>query len=394
MIDCNKNILTYCLLKHYAANQDLHSIGMNSPRAWLDARLYIDEKNNQIPILSKYQRDAGEKAVGYYAAAYIAKNIQVGQVASTLKEKLFYESAPMTLTDLIAEEENCKNNLLKLVEKVFNENICVQIKDLKQFTEFFKYPHNISYSDEARQFIYDKILKDDFTDEEIAYFLCSDRHNDNYAERFEVLRHIIIERKPSESAFYNFMISMACREMSLIHIALSEDKDLEEWFHQELLGKLDKKSYAFNEIAIDEREIEKGKRASLTGFIVTAYQSHIPYFSSSRIDEISENIDGVVRTVKDIQFGPNIPIDNLQTSDEAYLVTAVNEIFLMLCDMTETSTEVDSLEKLAETIKQYWKPRIKEGYIVYTRVDEGLKYAKRRTDSFQHIREYIRKHNK
>ena len=52
------------------------------------------------------------------------------------------------------------------------------------------------------------------------------------------------------------------------------------------------------------------------------------------------------------------------------------------------------LEKLAETIKQYWKPRIKEGYIVYTRVDEGLKYAKRRTDSFQHIREYIRKHNK
>lgn len=92
MIDCDKNILAYCLLKHYFANQDLYSIGINTPQTWLDANLYIDEINRKTPILSEYQRDAGGKAVGYYMAAYITKNIKAKQIASILKERVHYKT--------------------------------------------------------------------------------------------------------------------------------------------------------------------------------------------------------------------------------------------------------------------------------------------------------------
>lgn len=74
----------------------------------------------------------------------------------------------------------------------------------------------------------------------------------------------------------------------------------------------------------------------------------------------------------------------------AYLITAVNDIFLILCDAAETLAEADGLAKLSETIKQYWKSYDEENNILYYRIDERLKYARRRVDSFQRIREYIR----
>lgn len=388
MIDCDEDILIYCLLKHYVANQDLGSIGMNTPWTWLDACLYIDERNNRIPILSEYQRDAGKKAISYYAAAYITKNIQKEQVVSILKKKLPYESVPATTNDLMYEEENCSNNLLKLIETKFNEDACARIEDLGHFVELFRYPHNISYSDETKQCIYDKILGGDFNDEEIAYFLCSDRHSNNCAERLEVLRYIIAKRKPNESPFYDFMIFMACREMSLIHIALSEDSNLEEQFCRGLLDKLDKKSYAYNKIAIDEKEIEKGKRASLTSFIIMMQKGYMPYYSSSRIDDISKNIDKVVKIIADVQ---QLNPDNI-LNDQRLLVTAMNDVVLRLCDTVETPAEVNSLERLVGVIKQYWKSHLKEGHIIYNRVDEGLRYAKRRVSIFQNIRKYVNEH--
>ena len=59
----------------------------------------------------------------------------------------------------------------------------------------------------------------------------------------------------------------------------------------------------------------------------------------------------------------------------------------------ETPAEVNSLERLVGVIKQYWKSHLKEGYIIYERVDDGLlKYVKRRVDTFQDIKKYICKH--
>lgn len=82
------------------------------------------------------------------------------------------------MADLIDEEENFKNNLLELVGEAFNKDIQVQIEDLERFTELFAHPCNISYSDEAKQLIYDKILKNDFIDDvvkTVEKYDCLDR---------------------------------------------------------------------------------------------------------------------------------------------------------------------------------------------------------------------------
>lgn len=388
MLGCNEDIFSYCLLKHYIAGQDLCSLDVHTPWTWLAASLYIDERNYQIPILNKAQRREGKNAVGYYAAVYATKKVEKQQLSEIIKKENPYTSIPPTICDLkITKECTFHDEISHLIEDAFNQKVQVQAEDISHFVKLFDYPKAMSYSKKAKQIIYDKIKKDDFSNEEIAYFLCSNRDVRDYVERFQILRHIILDKTPDDSQNNLFVMEMAYRELSRIYNAIYEDSLLRKWFQKEFLDKLDKTSRAFEIIAINEKEVEKDNKCNLKDFITNLIDWYTPYFTQARINEMANNIDDIFKIVGEIIFD-NTQCESLSTDDKGILVSKVNDLFLMLCDAADKVEEVRALSVLLSAIKKYAEPFYKKdnkdnNFIFWYRVDGGLKYAQRRAKAIE-----------
>ena len=372
-------------------HQDLHSVGLNTPWTWLAASLYIDEENYLTPILSENQRKAGKEAVGYYAAAYAIEILGEQKLAELFNNSFLVRGDGSSVSfknDLIPEF--FESNVVELAQDAFNQEMQIHPDDTRHFTTLFDCLKKISYTKEAKQIIYSKILKDEFTDEEIAYFLCSNRDICDYVERFQILKHIILDRVSDGSRNNFFAMEMACQEMGRIYNAIYRNGTLRQWFQKELLDKLNKSSRAFEIIAIDEKEIEKDDERSLKDFVTKLLNEHIPYFSQARINEIANNIDGVFKIVGEIIFN-NTQHKSLSTVDKGILVSKVNDLFLMLCDGVETIGEAKALSILLNAIKDYAESFYENdkgdgGYIIWYRIDNGLKYAQRRAKAIERER--------
>ena len=196
-----------------------------TPAIWQDVEIYIRCKKRNIQSLSDEKVSNANYAILLYHIKYIIEHLKKSEIIKVLNR-------------FFAQDPNDHKSVFELFDQKFHahveslfltqEKLIIGKDDLKNFDKYFAYPGWIEFTDEANEIVFKKILNNEYTDDEIDYFLGASDGLHNYDQWFEPLKHIL---RTTRSA-HVFWTAGDC--MSVIWRAVPEDEKSQKWFKDQL----------------------------------------------------------------------------------------------------------------------------------------------------------------
>ena len=196
-----------------------------TPALWQDAEIFVRYKKRNVKSLSNEKYTNASFAILIYHIKYIIEHLTKTKILKVLNQ-------------FFAQPANHHKSIFKLFDRQLHapikslfltqEKLIVGKDNLKSFDKLFAYPGWIEFTDEANEIIFEKILNNELTDDEIDYFLGASDSFRHYDQWFEPLKHIL---KTTHNA-HVFWTAGDC--MSIIWRAVPEDEASQKWFRDQL----------------------------------------------------------------------------------------------------------------------------------------------------------------
>ncbi len=218
-----------CLVRYIVTDEQ----PITTPALWQDVAIYIRYRTRDVWALSEEQQKMSERAILVYRIKYIIDHLTKKQIADVLTK--FYKQADQYNGEYaLSPRHFFEQRFHAPVDSLFlvQEKLTIdkrQLKDFdRDFNHLFEYPCWIEFTDDAIQLIFNKIMKDELTDEQIDYFLGASDTFKNYDQWFKVVKHVL-ETTHSYHTFWT-----AGDTLSIIRKAFPKDEKSQKWINDQI----------------------------------------------------------------------------------------------------------------------------------------------------------------
>lgn len=196
-----------------------------TPALWQDAVIYIRFRQRDVWSLSEEQIKNAKYAILIYKVIYTIEHLKKPEILKILNR--FFAQTPKK-----------HENIFSLFEQKFHasldsllftqEKLTVTKQMANNLDQLFAYPCWLEFTDEANQLIFDKILQNKLSDEQIDYFLGASDDIAHYDQWFKVAKHIL------KTTHDSHVFWTAGDVLSIIWKAVPSDKKSQKWFRDEI----------------------------------------------------------------------------------------------------------------------------------------------------------------
>lgn len=204
---------------------------VTTPAQWQDVAMFIRYKKRDVWALSKEQFDNAKYAIFIYRVKYIIEHLSKQEIIKCLND--FYSQRNDKHYD-----PDYKISPLRFFEQKFHasidslfltqEKLVIDKNQAKDFDKLFAYPCWLEFTDEALDQIFENILQDKYTDEQLDYFLGASDDLKDYDKWFKVAKHIL-ETTNNHHVFWT-----AGDILSAIRRAVPPDQGSQKWFNDQI----------------------------------------------------------------------------------------------------------------------------------------------------------------
>lgn len=198
-----------------------------SPALWQDVEIYIRYLKRNVWSLDEESLVNARDALMVYRIKYILENLKKSEII-TIFNKLFSQERGdpnnKTLARLFKDKFHTSIDDLILTQ----EKITIGPSQIENFDQIFAYPRWIEFSNEAIELIFEKILHNELSDEQIDYFLGAADDFKNYDEWFKIAKYILCTTHDSH------VFWVAGDIINIIWKATPTDTKYQKWFKDQI----------------------------------------------------------------------------------------------------------------------------------------------------------------
>ena len=196
-----------------------------TPALWQDVAIFIRYKKRDVWTLKNEQLDNARYAILVYQVKYIIEHLKKPEILKILNQ-FFTQSVEKhkRLIELFEQKFHTTIDSLLFTQ----EKLTIDGKMAQDFDRIFEYPCWPEFTDEANQVVFDKILHNKLSDEQIDYFLGASDTIAHYDQWFAVVKHILNTTHDSH-VFYT-----AGDILSIIWKAIPQDEKSQKWFRDQI----------------------------------------------------------------------------------------------------------------------------------------------------------------
>lgn len=238
--DAEDRLLVDCLVRYIVTDDQ----PITTPDTWQDVAIYIRYQKRDVWSLTQEQHENAMRAILIYRIKYIINHLSKQDIIDILNK--FYTQANQVNQDnqnqgnpnpteldpesILSPTYFFEQKFHTPVDSLFltQERITITKDNLKNLNQFFDYPCWLEFTDEANNIMFDRILKDELTDEQIDYFLGASDTIRHYDQWFQVVKHILTTTKNPH------LFWIAGDILSIIWKAIPTDKSSQKWFNNQL----------------------------------------------------------------------------------------------------------------------------------------------------------------
>ncbi|MBR2658897.1 hypothetical protein IKD57_03350 [Candidatus Saccharibacteria bacterium] len=193
-----------------------------TPAIWQDVEIFIRFKKRDVWSLKDWQIQNARRGIMLYRIKYVVEYLTKTEIIEIFNR--FYQNTEYNLFDLFGKKFHAPIDSLFLVQ----EKHIVSEDELGNFDQIFEYPGWVEFSDAANKAIFDKIYKNQLTDEQIDYFLGASDDINGYDEWFKIAKHILTTTKNAHTFW------TAGDVLSIIRRAVPNDEESQKWFKDQI----------------------------------------------------------------------------------------------------------------------------------------------------------------
>lgn len=199
-----------------------------TPAHWQDVGIFIRYKKRNVQSITDEQDTNANFAILLYHIKYIIEHLTKNQILQILNQ-FFTQPTDhhKSIFELFDQKFHAPVTSLFLTQEKLTIT-ADHVKNLKNFDKLFAYPGWIEFTDEANEIIFKKILNNEFTDNQIDYYLGASDELHHYDQWFEPLKHIL---NTTQNA-HVFWTAGDC--LAIIWKAVPEDEKSQKWFRDQL----------------------------------------------------------------------------------------------------------------------------------------------------------------
>lgn len=196
-----------------------------TPALWQDAVIYIRFRQRDVWSLNEEQIKNAKYAILTYKVIYTIEHLKKPEILKTLNQ-------------FFAQTTEKHEGIFELFEQKFHapldsllftqEKLTVTRDMADNLDQLFAYPCWLDFTDEANQLIFDKILQDKLSDEQIDYFLGASDDITHYDQWFKVAKHVL------KTTHDSHVFWTAGDILSIIWKAVPSDEKSQKWFRDEV----------------------------------------------------------------------------------------------------------------------------------------------------------------
>lgn len=196
-----------------------------TPALWQDAVIYIRFRQRDVWSLSEEQIKNAKYAILIYKVIYTIEHLKKPEILKILNQ-FFAQSAEKHEGIFELFEQKFHTSLDSLL--FTQEKLTVTKEMANNLDQLFAYPCWLEFTDEANQLIFDKILQNKLSDEQIDYFLGASDDIAHYDQWFKVAKHIL------KTTHNSHVFWTAGDVLSIIWKAVPSDENSQKWFRDEV----------------------------------------------------------------------------------------------------------------------------------------------------------------
>ncbi|MBR3138782.1 hypothetical protein IKG38_02115 [Candidatus Saccharibacteria bacterium] len=196
-----------------------------TPALWQDAVIYIRFRQRDVWSLNEEQIKNAKYAILIYEVIYTTEHLKKPDILKILNQ--FFAQTPEKhkgIFELFEQKFHAS-----LDSFIFTQEKLIVTKEMADnLSQLFAYPCWLDFTDEANQLIFDKILQDKLSDEQIDYFLGASDDIAHYDQWFKVAKHIL------KTTHGSHVFWTAGDILSIIWKAAPQDAKSQKWFRDEV----------------------------------------------------------------------------------------------------------------------------------------------------------------
>ena len=196
-----------------------------TPALWQDTVIYIRFKQRDVWSLSEEQINNAKYAILIYKVIYTIEHLKKPEILKILNH-FFVQTSKKHEGIFSLFEQKFHASLDSLL--FTQEKLTVTKEMANNLDQLFLYPCWLEFTDEANQLIFDKILQNELSDEQIDYFLGASDDIVHYDQWFKVAKHIL------KTTHDSHVFWTAGDVLSIIWKAVPSDKNSQKWFRDEV----------------------------------------------------------------------------------------------------------------------------------------------------------------
>lgn len=198
-----------------------------TPALWQDAVIYIRFRQRDVWSLSEEQIKNAKYAILIYKVIYTIEHLKKPEILKILNQ--FFTQTPKKhegIFELFEQKFHASLDSLLFTQ----EKLTVTKEMANNLDQLFSYPCWLEFTDEANQLIFDKILQNKLSDEQIDYFLGASDDIAHYDQWFKVAKHIL------KTTHDSHVFWTAGDILSIVWKAVPQDEKSQKWFRDEVFG--------------------------------------------------------------------------------------------------------------------------------------------------------------
>lgn len=196
-----------------------------TPALWQDAVIYIRFRQRDVWSLSEEQIKNAKYAILTYKVIYTIEHLKKPEILIILNQ--FFTQTPEKhegIFELFEQKFHASLDSLLFTQ----EKLTVTKEMANNLDQLFAYPCWLDFTNEANQLIFDKILQNKLSDEQIDYFLGASDDIAHYDQWFKVAKHIL------KTTHDSHVFWTAGDILSIIWKAVPSDEKSQKWFRDEI----------------------------------------------------------------------------------------------------------------------------------------------------------------
>lgn len=206
---------------------------VTTPALWQDVAMYMRYKKRDVWSLGNKHIENAKRAIFIYRVKYIIEHLTKSEIVKCLnafytqrKDPHFDQNYAVPPLRFFEQKLHAPVDSLFLTQ----EKLIIGKEQIKNFDKIFSYPCWLDFTDDALDEIFNQILDDKLTDEQLDYFLGAADDIKDYDKWLKVTKHILKTTKDPH-VFWT-----AGDILAIIRRAVPEDKESQKWFNDQLFG--------------------------------------------------------------------------------------------------------------------------------------------------------------